>query len=365
MQSVVQQIIEHYKGVVIQIATPSAVGTGFYLDSTRLLVTNAHVVAHTQEVAITGRYIPKVLTRVVYLDPRRDLAFLALPEATPDLESVPLAQQEAGDGTRVIAIGHPYGLRYSSTQGIISNARRLHPEKNTHYIQLDAAINPGNSGGPLVNQEGEVVGVTTAMLDKGQSLSFALPVSELRQALALFEQQRAQGQPILVCEACGNAQIWQDDYCGHCGADLSDYAYINYEPTGIARVIETVIERLGKNVKLSRSGANKWEIEEGSAQITLRYNPDNGFIFCDAYLCQLPEKEIAPLYEFLLRENYQLRYLHFSVQQQDIIASWVIYGQYLNPDTATEQIQYFIRKADEYDNLLVNRFGARWREREE
>lgn len=362
MQQSIQRIIETYKDSVIQIATPRSVGTGFYLPDWGLVITNAHVVSGCAEVVMSGRGLEKQLACVVYLDPQRDLAFLSA--SLNGRPEVPLTEASPKDGMHVIAIGHPYGLRYSSTQGIISRARRLHPEKNTYYIQLDAAINPGNSGGPLVNHEGEVVGVNTFMLDKGQSLGFALPVAELRRALRLYAENRGE-EPVFICFSCGNAVRQPDTYCPHCGTDLSHELYEPYTPSGIARLIEEVIGRLDKDVSLSRGGANRWEIREGSAQVTLKYNPKNGFIFCDAYLCQLPTKEIAPIYEFLLKENYKLKYLNFSVQQQDIIASWVIYGQYLHPETATEQLQYFIRKADEYDNLLVNRFGARWRNQEE
>ncbi|MGF1534665.1 MAG: trypsin-like peptidase domain-containing protein [Bernardetiaceae bacterium] len=360
----VQEIIAQYRSVIIQIATPHSVGTGFYLESRQLIVTNAHVVAGCSSVVVAGKSLPKIMAEVVYLDPLRDLAFLSPPSRFPSRPEVVLSQTPVRDGDAVLAMGHPYGLRYSSTQGTVSKAQRLHPDTNTYYIQLDATINPGNSGGPLVNAQGEVVGVNTFQLDRGQSLSFALPVAQLRQALERFDQHTAQA-PLLVCDACSNPTSVHENYCPHCGNDLAPHRYTPYMPVGIPRLIEDILVHLGKDNNLSRSGPNRWDIQEGSASISLKYNPDNGFIFCHAYLCLLPQQNIAPLYEFLLRENYKLKYLNFSVQQQDIIASWVIYGQHLHLEEGSAQLRYFMQKADEYDNLLVNQFGARWRNQEE
>ncbi|MEM6298012.1 MAG: trypsin-like peptidase domain-containing protein [Bacteroidota bacterium] len=356
-----QAVIEQFKQLVIQIATPQGVGTGFYVASQRLIVTNYHVVMGCSEVAISGQQIPKRIAEVVFVDARRDLAFLKA--ELPDLPSLEFSQKIVQEGMRVTAIGHPYGLRYTSTQGIISKAKRLHPEKNTPYIQLDAAINPGNSGGPLLDAEGKVVGVNTFVLDRGQALGFALPAEELQKALSLHV--KSDNERTLVCASCGNIVSFEEAYCPHCGASLEEFTQRPYRPVGIAKAIEGVIEKLDKSVKLARSGQNRWEIREGSAKIHLRYNSDNGFIFCDAYLCLLPQQNIGELYEFLLRENYRLKYLNFSIQGQDIIASWVIYGQFLHPETGVQQLRYFIEKADEYDDLLVNQFGARWRSQEE
>ncbi len=353
--------IEQFKQFVIQIATPQGVGTGFYVADQKLVVTNYHVVTSCSEVVISGQGIPKRIAEVIFIDARRDLAFLKAD--LPDLPNLAFSQEPIKEGTRVTAIGHPYGLRYTSTQGIVSKAKRLHPENNTTYIQLDAAINPGNSGGPLLDSEGKLVGVNTFILDRGQALGFALPVEQLQEALLLHT--KSENDHTLVCNSCGNVVSFTELYCPYCGTGLEEFIQRPYQPVGIAKAIEEVIEKLDKSVKLARSGQNRWEIQEGSATIHLRYNSENGFIFCDAYLCLLPQQDIGAIYEFLLRENYRLKYLNFSIQGQDIIASWVIYGQFLHPKAGVKQLRYFIEKADEYDDLLVNQFGARWRGQEE
>src|SRR5205814_7233075 len=106
---------------------------------------------------------------------------------------------EVQDGDEVLAIGHPYGLNYTATQGVVSRADRV--QQGIHYIQIDAAINPGNSGGPLVNEEGEVLGVNTFIIKGGDNLGFALPVSYLKEALDQYLPIK--GETAIRCPSCG------------------------------------------------------------------------------------------------------------------------------------------------------------------
>src|SRR5690349_21419721 len=107
-----QLIIEKYQKAIIQIATASGTGTGFYLKEFNLIVTNDHVVADNAEVTIAGKAFDKAMTRVWYTDRKHDLAFLE-PPPTTELPRIDLGSYEAmKDGDRVLAIGHPYGLNY-------------------------------------------------------------------------------------------------------------------------------------------------------------------------------------------------------------------------------------------------------------
>ena len=116
-----------------------------------------------------------MLSSVWYTDKKHDLAFLQPPPGAA-FPALPLGQYESlKDGDEIIAIGHPYGLNYTATQGVISKADRV--RQGLHFIQIDAAINPGNSGGPLVNIRGEVIGINTFIIRGGDNLGFAWPVS--------------------------------------------------------------------------------------------------------------------------------------------------------------------------------------------
>ncbi|HEX7846511.1 MAG TPA: trypsin-like peptidase domain-containing protein, partial [Chitinophagaceae bacterium] len=174
-----QTIIEQYQKAIIQIATQTGTGTGFYVKEFDLIVTNDHVVAGNPEVTITGKSFEKELSRVWYTDRKHDLAFLEAPKGV-ELPEIKLGRyEEMKDGDAVVAIGHPYGLNYTATQGVISKVDRI--REGIKFIQIDAAINPGNSGGPLVNYNGEVIGVNSFIIRGGDNLGFALPVSYLRE----------------------------------------------------------------------------------------------------------------------------------------------------------------------------------------
>src|SRR3954467_5999469 len=130
-----QQIIELYRPAIIQIATQTSTGTGFYLKEFDLIATNEHVVGKNAEVTVAGRRFDKRIGRVWDTDRKHDLAFLQPP---PDfqLPEVKLGNYEATkDGDVVVAIGHPFGLNYTATQGVISKVGRI--RDGVKYIQID------------------------------------------------------------------------------------------------------------------------------------------------------------------------------------------------------------------------------------
>ena len=173
-----KEIINLYKSVIVQIATPYSTGTGFYIKDANLIVTNEHVIRDNREVVINGEGFEKQITKVIFSDIHHDLAFLQ----TPDIIDAPAVElsdcKEMEPGEVVTAVGHPFGLKYSAAQGIISN---IEEEKNDlHYIQHDAALNPGNSGGPLLNIRGDIIGINTAIINYAQSIGFAIPSNIVR-----------------------------------------------------------------------------------------------------------------------------------------------------------------------------------------
>lgn len=357
-----QQVIEKFQPSIIQIATQSGTGTGFYLKEFDLIITNDHVVDNNAEVTIAGKTFEKVLSRVWYTDRKHDLAFLQAP-TNVELPELPLGRYETlKDGDDVLAIGHPYGLNYTATQGVISKVDRI--RDGLKFIQIDAAINPGNSGGPLVNEEGEVIGVNSFIIRGGDNLGFALPVNYLRTALQLYAPFK--GTPSTRCHSCEflvmPTNIESEKYCPSCGTEvkLPQMPEKEAEAVGVAKTIEEILRALGKDIKLSRAGVNRWEVKEGSAKIKIAYNPENYFIAGDAYLCQLPPDatKIKPLYQFLLQENYRLNGLVLSCASQNIILSCVIYDLDINKETGTETFNNLFKNADQYDDLLKTQYGC-------
>lgn len=356
------EIIDIYQNAIIQIATQGGTGSGFYVKEFDIIVTNNHVVEGAAEVTIQGKIFPKALSRVWYTDRKHDLAFLEPPPGTP-LPEIRLGHyEEMKDGDEVVAIGHPYGLNYTATQGVISKVDRI--RDGLKYIQIDAAINPGNSGGPLVNDKGEIIGVNSFIIRGGDNLGFALPVNYLRTALQLYIPNR--GNASTRCASCDylvtTANIDSGKYCPSCGTEvkLPELPEKEAGPVGAAKTIETVLRALNKDIKLARNGPNNWEVTEGSARIKIAYNPDNYFIAGDAFLCQMPADatKIKPLYQFLLQENYRLNGLVLSCSGQNIVLSCIMYDLDMTEESGKEQFEKLFKKADEYDDLLKREFGC-------
>ena len=358
-----QDIIETYQPAIIQIAANGSTGTGFYLEQYHMIVTNEHVVGKAAEVTIAGKSFHKMFTNVWYTDKKHDLAFVQPPPAA-GFPKISLGDYEMlKDGDEVIAIGHPYGLNYTATQGVISKAKRV--RQGLHFIQIDAAINPGNSGGPLVNSKGEVIGVNTFIIRGGDNLGFALPVSYLKAALDLYLPYK--GSPATRCPNCNFlvlvSNIDSNKYCPSCGTEVKipEVAIAEYTPAGTAKLIEEILKDLGKDIRLARIGTNKWEVKEGSARIKINYNTETFFISADAYLCQLPESaaNISALYQFLLEQNYdQSNGLVLSCVGQNVVLSAVLYDLDIDKETGAVMLQSLFKKADEYDDMLIEKFGC-------
>ncbi|OYD09055.1 S1C family serine protease [Paludifilum halophilum] len=159
-------------------------GSGFVISSRGLILTNEHVIRNSGPVRVQlhegKRLYP---SRTVWTDPRKDLAILQIrpPRLLKPLRLGSSGRLEVGEW--VVAVGNPLGLDQTVTVGIISGKDRPLEVGNrfySHVIQTDAAINPGNSGGPLINILGEVVGINTLVAYPSQSISFAIPIDEVK-----------------------------------------------------------------------------------------------------------------------------------------------------------------------------------------
>lgn len=162
-----------------------AVGSGFVLHQPRLIVTNAHSVLGQDDLTITLPDGTKVAAELLSRHTEHDLALLA-PRGEVSVPGLVLASAPLETGQWVIAVGNPFGLGIFASVGIIGALPGiLEPSSSlADLIQTDAAINPGNSGGPLLNLDGEVVGVVSAAITAGRGIGFAVPASRLRQLLA-------------------------------------------------------------------------------------------------------------------------------------------------------------------------------------
>jgi serine protease Do len=154
-------------------------GAGFFVSADGLTVTNLHVIAGLDRLRVRiGTSQPIEVRQVLAFDEARDIALIKVPaERLPRLLLADSGKVKAGQP--VIALGSPFGLGGTASQGIVSAVREL-PGTVITVIHTDASVNPGTSGGPLLNSRGEVIGVITAKLRGSEGLTFAVPSNDIR-----------------------------------------------------------------------------------------------------------------------------------------------------------------------------------------
>ena len=167
-------------------------GSGFIIDKAGYIVTNNHVVDGADSIKVILKDETEYNAEVIGRDPVTDIALIKI-EAKHDLPSVPLGSSDnLKVGEWVTAIGSPFGLQYTVTAGIVSaKGRVIGSGPYDDFIQTDASINPGNSGGPLINMQGQVVGINTMIIAGGQGIGFAIPIDL---AKSIVTQLKTNGQ---------------------------------------------------------------------------------------------------------------------------------------------------------------------------
>jgi Do/DeqQ family serine protease len=166
----------------------SSLGSGVIIDGTRgIIITNSHVIANTGIIKIVLKDEREFTAKIVGADPASDLAVLRIETKQP-LPSLKLGStDDLMIGETVIAIGNPFGFSNTVTTGVISAVNRSIRTKDRVYhdfIQIDASINPGNSGGPLLNINGDLIGINTAIYAKAQGIGFAIPIAKARKIVS-------------------------------------------------------------------------------------------------------------------------------------------------------------------------------------
>ncbi|WP_373034603.1 trypsin-like peptidase domain-containing protein [Sulfurimonas sp.] len=350
-----QIILDKYVDNIIQIMTPYGTGTGFIIGD--LIITNSHVVGGLSEVVISSKQIKRAIAQVIYDDPDYDLAFISSDYVVLK-NPLKLSTKMVKNGDIAVAIGHPYGLNYTATEGIVSKASRLY--EDLEYIQIDAAINPGNSGGPLLNEDGEVIGVNTFIIQNANNLGFALPYFYVDETIKNFKSENDTN--IIKCPSCKNLikeKKIKNDYCPECGTKLevAKQRRKGYNPTGATKLMEEILDSLNVNVTLARRSQASWRVDHGSARIEINYY-ENGIIIGDAKLCRLPKENINKIYDYLLSENKKLTYLQFSINENSIYLSYLIVDSSLTFDEGKIALEKLFSLADKYDEILINKYNT-------
>ena len=172
----------------------SGEGSGFVISPDGYIVTNNHVVEDMDVIKVHFLDGTELEAKVVGLDPKTDIALLKVEVKGRPLETIALGDSDAvRPGDWVVAIGNPFGLAHTVTAGIVSakNRRDVTHQSYEDFIQTDAAINPGNSGGPLIDLDGRVIGINTAIRSNANTIGFSVPINQAKQILP---QLRAEGR---------------------------------------------------------------------------------------------------------------------------------------------------------------------------
>lgn len=162
-----------------------SLGSGFIISSDGYILTNYHVVEGAEKISIFLADKREFEAKIVGKDEKTDIVLIKIDTHKEDLPVISLGDSDSLNiGDWVIAIGNPFGLGHTLTQGIVSaKARIIGAGPYDNFIQTDAAINPGNSGGPLINMKGQVVGINTAIVATGQGIGFAIPINMAKNIL--------------------------------------------------------------------------------------------------------------------------------------------------------------------------------------
>ncbi|MEQ8787379.1 MAG: trypsin-like peptidase domain-containing protein [Pirellulaceae bacterium] len=160
----------------------NGMGTGVVIDERGYIITNYHVIEGVARIQVTLSDERTVIAQMVDHDPRTDLAIIRIPTDDP-LPVIHIGtSSDLMTGEPVIAVGNAFGYEHTVTRGIISALHRTvqvsDDQKYHHLIQTDASINPGNSGGPLLNIDGEMIGINVAVRVGAQGIGFAIPIDE-------------------------------------------------------------------------------------------------------------------------------------------------------------------------------------------
>ncbi|MGQ0605722.1 MAG: S1C family serine protease [Candidatus Nitrosotenuis sp.] len=186
----------------------SRLGSGFVYDTQGHIITNNHVIDGAQEVNI--RFVDGNIysAKIVGADPFNDVAVLQITDDFSEETLVPLPLANSADlevGQQIVAIGNPFGLSNTMTTGIVSQVGRLLPNRDAGYsisgvIQTDAAINPGNSGGPMLNLDGQVIGINTAIQSttgEFSGIGFAVPSNTIKRLVPTLIENGKYSHPWL------------------------------------------------------------------------------------------------------------------------------------------------------------------------
>jgi S1-C subfamily serine protease len=198
----------YQRGWFLEIYPSRESGSGFLINKDGQILTNNHVISgNAQEIRVTMADGSKFAAKVLVRDAVNDLGLVKIDLGSKAVKTLRLGDSEGLQvGQKVLAIGNPFGLNGTLTTGIVSSLGRDIEDESGHrlegMIQTDAAINPGNSGGPLLDSQGSVIGINTAIYGPGGNIGigFAMPINRAKEMLDDFQAGKKYARPYLGIE---------------------------------------------------------------------------------------------------------------------------------------------------------------------
>jgi len=249
----------------------TSLGSGVIIDGEKgFVLTNAHVIERAGTITVVLRDEREFEAQIIGADPQSDLAVLRI-QSTGSLPAITMGESDdLMIGETVIAIGNPFGFSHTVTTGVISALNRsIRTDDRVYhnFIQIDASINPGNSGGPLLNINGELIGINTAIYAKAQGIGFAIPINMARRIVTDLIQY---GEV---------KQAWIGMVLQDLDAGLAHYLGLPNDSGTLVKRIEpdSPAEKAGVQSGdiLMAVGKSRIESREDYQQIIRRYAPGN------------------------------------------------------------------------------------------
>ena len=343
------------KDSVYKVVTPNGTGTGFKVVGKDYIITNYHVVDGLKVVAVEDHNRERYKASVVMVNPEADLAFLKVDRLKDRIGEILLKKDIKIKNLDIVYInGFPFGLPFTITKGIVSAYDQ--PMGDRRYIQTDAAINPGNSGGPMLNSEGELVGVTTSKFTDADNVGFGIKHTDLIKEIEDFHFD--DGVYRLKCDSCGAFIEEKSKFCQFCGKRINSTVFDEFEKSYITKIIDETLIENGFDPILCSVGKEYWSFYKSDTLIRI-FNNNSDYIIATSPMNNLPKKDLKDLLIYLtsnsetpyiLGVNDGIIYLSYRVHISDL------YGK--EKELVKKNFGKFPVKAKEISDLLLTKYGC-------
>ncbi len=342
---------------IVKVLTEEGSGTGFYFRRPNYFLTNQHVVDNEKEIAIETQQKQRMQGRVILVNQNLDLALFTvagdLSDWTP-MEFAPSDSLHVGDV--IYSVGFSLGIPLTVTEGIISAVRQELGDR--YMIQTDAAINPGNSGGPLLNDVGQVCGVTCRKMFLMDNMGFGIMLSDIRNFLESASLLEDDERYHYQCPSCG--RVISDSllkYCPECGLVVPEDAFLIEEKTDFQKFLLEILSLVGLNSE-ELQGSDVFEFHY--KHLKCRGRSGERGVFFKSVINKLPKQGHDALFKYLL--SAPVAPYRLAVNDSDISMSYLVHlRDLLVPEFRTLRIKEFaefLDKAFYMSQLLADRFAC-------